>query len=127
MQIEFKRSGGMGPMTNVSGSATLTESGGEVKSADGKYHRSMDSEEAKRLLSSSGSTQGTGYDSAQLLDGFQYDIVSSTNGDNKQLKVNASRKPELQKLSAAEARLLGWVQHEAEKILDNQLRYPGNK
>ena len=130
MKIEFKRSGGMGPMTNVSAAANVSDTGGDLRSDDGKVTRTLTSEEANRLrtAASSSVSRDAAADSGetpQLLDGFQYDItVTSGDGSSKRFKINAGNKAELNKLSPGMARLLAWVEEASEKILEERLKTP---
>jgi hypothetical protein len=131
MKIEFKRAGGMAPLTNVSGSASVGEDGGDLRSADGKYERKLTSREAGDLRSAADSSLSprrgavTAGEGPQTLDGFQYDItVTTPDGRTKKFKINAANKAELKNLSPDIGRILAFVQQESGNILEHRIKTP---
>jgi hypothetical protein len=128
MKIEFKRTGGLAPLTNSSGTVNFTDSGASVSSDDGKYQREMAHEEAEQLnaaadpssLSATGSSLSP---NAQLRDGFQYSITITTNeGKRHSLKINTGgSSEELSKLSPKAAQLLNWIEQESRNILSQRV------
>jgi hypothetical protein len=127
MNIEFHRAGGMAPLTNISGSVTLTDAGGEVTSDDGTYQRTLTADEVKQLRASIDppASAAPQPESPQLMDGFLYSIaLTSQDGKTRKLSINAGNKLDLRKLPSGEARLLAWVEAESDKILENRVKKP---
>jgi hypothetical protein len=132
MQISFARSGGMAffPKSSIRGTVTLKDEGAEV-SADASYRRTLAPEETEQLRS--------GADPAELdkavaqiasnqkgggADMYQYEItVKTKDGKSHYVKLNtALSSNELQGVSPATAKVLRWIQDEAQKISAHKMR-----
>ena len=127
MKIEFRRTGGLSPLTNSGGIVNFLDNAASVVANDGKYQRELASDEIQQLraaadparLASPGSSQPA---NSQLRDGFQYSITITT-GDGKRhsMTINtAGSSGELEKLSPSATQLLGWVEQESRSILTNK-------
>lgn len=115
MKLQFKRSGGFSPITNVAGEVDFKDDSAEVSSPDGNYRRALDENERARLqdlarvqldLKNTPSAPG------KVRDAFQYDITLTT-GDGKP-----------HKLASPAAPLLNWVKEESDKILQHKMEQP---
>jgi hypothetical protein len=117
MKVEFKRTGGFSPITNASGTIEFKDDVAHVSSPEGNYQRSLTQEESSNLRSAASPQNFAGQNAAasndQLRDGFNYQITITTN-DGKQHTFNSS---ELQKVPAAGAQFIKWVQQESQRIL----------
>jgi len=110
--IQFKRSGGFSPITNVSGEVRFKEDSAEVISSDGAYRRTLETEERKQLLNlANARPEETNYQStpSKARDAFQYDVTVTT-ADGK-----------MHKLSSPPDGLLKWVKDESNKILQHKM------
>lgn len=112
MQIKFSKSGGFaGTATNVEGTVTIHENGGEVTSVDG-YRRALTTDELQLLRTAADPSRlQTAAGGRVVPDGFQYD-VSVTASDAKTLtstfqgEQGAGQRNSLQ----------GWVVQECQEI-----------
>ena len=127
MKIEFKRTGGLSPLTNSGGTVNFSDNAARVVANDGKYQRELTSEEIQQLKSAAdpaslASRGGSQSANPQLRDGFQYSITITTNdGRQHSMTINtAGSSGELDKLSPAIAQLLGWVEQESRSILTHK-------
>jgi hypothetical protein len=118
MKIEFKRSGGLAPLTNASGVVTFTDTGAHVSSEDGKYQREMNREEADQLRAAADPSNALS-GNEQLRNGFQYSVTTTTNDGKRHTRAvnSALSSQELSKLSPGAAHLLQWIEQESQKIL----------
>jgi len=112
IKIQFKRSGGFSPITNVAGEVHFSGDGAEVSSSGGTYRRTLEAEERTQLQDLAhpepqqpNSQSGPG----KLRDAFQYDIAVTT-ADGK-----------THKLTSPSAPLLKWVKDESDKILKHKV------
>ena len=118
MKIEFKRSGGLAPLTNAGGVVTFTDTGAHVSSNDGKYQRDMTREEADQLRAAADPSNPLS-GNEQLRNGFQYSVTTTTNDGKRHTRAvnSALSSQELSKLSPGAAHLLQWIEQESQKIL----------
>jgi hypothetical protein len=125
MKLEWKRSGGLAPITNTTGTLELSGTGGTVTANSGSYQRALDPSEAESLRSAMQPANLTkamaaGATNSQLRDGYQYTFtISNAEGSPpQQLTVNAGGNAnELQHLPQGTAYLLQWAEQESRKIL----------
>jgi hypothetical protein len=112
MKIQFKRSGGFSPITNVAGEVQFNDDTAQVTSPGGTYRRTLEPEERTQLRDlarpqpgQTDSQSGPG----KVRDAFNYDIVVTT-VDGK-----------THKLTSPSASLLRWVKDESDKILAHKM------
>jgi uncharacterized protein RhaS with RHS repeats len=112
MKIQFKRSGGFSPITNVAGEVQFNDGTAEVTSPDGTYRRSLEPQERRQLRDlaqpqpeQTNAPSGPG----KLRDAFQYDILVTT-ADGK-----------THRLTSPAAPLLKWVKDESDRILAKKM------
>jgi hypothetical protein len=126
MQIDFVRSGGFGfPLRKaIKGTINLTGDSPEVSSGM-SYHRALSPEEAAQLRSaadpvelSKAATQIAGNQMAGAADTDHYHVTITTkDGKSHEVDLNTSlASNELQGVSPAVVKLLGWIHQEAQKI-----------
>jgi hypothetical protein len=120
MQIKFIRSGGFaGAATNVEGVVKFGDDGAQVNSDAAKYDRKLTAQEAEQLRSaaeavSRASAKGP-TESGPLRDGYQYEIIVTTN-DGKTHGVTLA-----EDVSPETANLRNWVQQESQKIWTHKI------
>jgi hypothetical protein len=115
VKIQFKRTGGLSPITNVAGEVHFTDDGATVTSPGGTYHRQLAPEEQTQLQEAGGPVAPAPSRTAPpstgaVPDAYQFDI-SVTTADGK-----------TQKLTAPSANLLKWVKGESDKILRHKMQ-----
>jgi hypothetical protein len=126
MQIDFVRSGGFGfPLRRaIKGTIKLKSDGAEV-SSDATYHRTLSPDEAEQLRAGAdpieldkAATQIARNQRAGTADLDHYRITITTkDGKSHDVDLNTSlASNELRGVSPAVAKLLRWIQDEAQKI-----------
>jgi hypothetical protein len=112
MKIQFKRSGGFSPITNVAGEVQFSDDNAEVTSPGGTYRRTLGPEERTELQNLAHSQAEQTYSQSgpgKVRDAFQYDIAVTTADGNTH------------KLASPSASLLRWVKDESDKILQHKM------